>query len=93
MVVPKKGRKWQVCVDYIDLNDAYPKDSFPLPLIDQIVDVAARHKILSFFDLFSGYHYISMHSPDAQKTAFITPHGLYYYDVMPFGLKNAGVTY
>ena len=56
VVVPKKGGKWRVCVDYIDLNDACPKNSFPLPRIDQIVDVVAKHGILSFLDTFSGYH-------------------------------------
>ena len=56
VVVPKKGNKWRVCVDYTDLNDAYPKDSFPLPCIDQIVDASAGHGMLSFLDAFSGYH-------------------------------------
>ena len=46
--------------------------------------------MLSFLDAFSGYHQIPMHPPDAEKTYFITPHGLYYYNVMPFALKNAG---
>ena len=90
VVVPKKGNKWRVCVDYTDLNDACPKDSFPLPRIDQIVDASAGHGMLSFLDAFSGYHQIPMHPPDAEKTSFITPHGLYCYNVMPFGLKNAG---
>ena len=49
--------------------------------------------MLSFLDAFSEYHQIPMYSPDAEKTAFITPHGLYCYNVMPFGLKNAGATY
>ena len=93
MVVRKKGNKWRVCVDYTDLNDACPKDSFPLPQIDQIVDASAEHGMLSFLDAFLGYHQIPMHSPDAEKTSFITPHGLYCYNVMPFGLKNAGATY
>ena len=93
VVVPKKGGKWRVCVDYTDLNKACPKDSFPLPSIDQIVDAAAEHKILSFLEALFGYHKIPMHPPDEEKTTFITPHGLYYYDVMPFGLKNAGATY
>ena len=93
VVVPKKGNKWRVCVDYTDLNDACPKDSFPLPRIDQIVDASAGHDMLSFLDAFSGYHQIPMHPPDAEKTSFITPHGLYCYNVMPFGLKNAGATY
>ena len=93
VVVPKKGNKWRVCVDYTDLKDVSPKDSFPLPHIDQIVDALARHGMLSFLDAFSGYHQIPMHPPDAEKTSFITPHGLYCYNVMPFGLKNAGATY
>ena len=52
VVVPKKGGKWRVCVDYTDLNDACPKDIFPLPCIDQIVDASARHGMLSFLDAF-----------------------------------------
>ena len=90
VVVPKKGGKWRVCVDYTDLIEACPKDSFPLPCIDQIVDIAVEHGLLSFLDAFSGYHQIPMHLPDEEKTSFITPHGLYCYNVMPFGLKNAG---
>ena len=80
-------------MDYTDLNDACPKDNFPLPRIDQIVDSSTGHGLLSFLDAFSGYHQIPMHSPDAKKTSFINPHGLYCYNVMPFGLKNAGATY
>ena len=93
VVVPKKGNKWRVCVDYTDLNDVCPKDSFPLPRIDQIVDASVGHDMLSFLYAFSGYQKIPMHPPDAEKTSFITPHGLYCYNVMPFGLKNAGATY
>ena len=70
-----------------------PKDSFPLPRIDQIVDVVVGHGILSFLDVFSRYHQIPMHPSDAEKTAFITPQGLYCYNVMPFGLKNVMATY
>ena len=80
-------------MDYTDLNDACPKDSFPLPRIDQIMIVLAGHGMLSFLDAFSGYHQIPMDSLDAEKTSFITPHGLYCYNVMPFGLKNVGATY
>ena len=54
-VVPKKGGKWQVCIDYPDLNEACLKDSFPLPLIDQIVDSTAGHRTLSFMDAFTRY--------------------------------------
>ena len=93
VVVPKKGGKWRVCIDYTYLNEACLKDNFPLPRIDQIVDAIAEHGILSFLDAFFGYHQIPMHPPDTEKTTFITPHGLYCYNVMPFGLKNAGATY
>ena len=93
VVVPIKGGKWRVCMDYIDLNEACPKDSFPLPQIDQIVDVSAGHGMLSFLDAFSKYHQIPMHPPDVGKTTFITLHGLFCYNVMQFGLKNAGATY
>ena len=93
VVVLKKGNKWRVYVDYMDLNEACPKDSFPLPRIDQIVDDSAGHGMLSFLDAFSSYHQIPMHPLDAEKTTFITPHGLYYYNVMSFGLKNTGATY
>ena len=93
VVVPKKGGKWRVYVDYTNLNDACPKDSFPLPRIDQIVDATSGHEMLFFLDAFSGYHQIPMAPDDEKKTFFITPHGLYCYRVMPFGLKNAGATY
>ena len=92
VVVLKNGGKWRVCVDYTDFNEACPKDSFLLPCIDQNVDATVRHGILLFLDAFSGYHQILMHPPDEEKTTFITPHGLYYYNVMPFGLKNARAT-
>ena len=93
VVVPKKEGKWLVCVDYTNLNNACPKDSFPLPRIDQIVDSTVGQGMFSFLDAFSGYHQIPMAPSDEEKTAFITPHGLYCYKVMPFGLKNAGATY
>ena len=93
VVVPRRGGKWRVCVDYTNLNEAFPKDSFPLPRIDQIVDASIGHGMLSFLDTFSGYHQLPMHPPDAENMAFITPHGLYCYNVMPFGLKNTWETY
>ena len=80
-------------MDYTDLNKACPKDSFPLPRIDQIVDASAGHWMLSFLDAFSGYHQIPMHLPNAEKTTFITRDGLFCYNVMSFGLKNVGATY
>jgi len=93
VMVNKSSGKWQMCVDYKDLNKACPKDSYPLPNIDRLVDGAAGHKILSFLDAYSGYNQISMHPKDREKTAFTTDGANYSYEVMSFGLKNAGATY
>ena len=93
VMVKKANGKWRMCVDFTDLNQAYPKDSFPLPRIDQLVDSTAGHKLLTFMDAFSGYNQIQMAEEDQEKTAFVTSQGLYCYRVMPFGLKNAGATY
>jgi hypothetical protein len=93
VVVKKKNGKWRVCVDYTNLNDACPKDCFPLPRIDQLVDATSGHARLSFMDAYRGYHQIAMKESDIEKTAFMTPRGVFGYRVMPFGLKNAGATY
>ena len=93
VLVKKANGKWRMCIDFTDLNKACPKDSFPLLRIDQLVDFTAGHKLLTFMDAFSGYNQIKMAEEDQEKTAFITSQGLYYYKVMPFGLKNAGATY
>jgi hypothetical protein len=77
-----------MCIDYTDLNKHYPKDPFPLPRIDQVVDSTARSVLLYFLDCYSGYHQIALHPDDEDKTSFIMPHGIYYYKVMTFGLKR-----
>ena len=82
-----------MCIDYTDLNKACPKDSYPLPSIDGMVDVASGFRFLSFLDAYSGYNQIPMHPLDEDKIAFITLMGNYCYRVMPFRLKNAGATY
>jgi len=93
VVVKKKNGKWRVCIDFNDLNKACPKDSFPLPHIDRLVEATAGHELLSFMDAFSGYNQILMNPEDQEKTSFITERGTYCYKVMPFGLKNARATY
>ncbi|KAK4848380.1 hypothetical protein QYF36_012250 [Acer negundo] len=93
VVVKKKNGKWRVCIDFTDLNKACPKDSFPLPHIDMLVDATAGHDLLSFMDAYSGYNQILMHPDDQEKTAFVTERGTFYYKVMSFGLKNTGATY
>jgi len=71
-MVTKANNKWRMCVDYTNLNKTCPKDSYPLPNIDRLVDVAADHKMLSFLDAYSGYNQISMHLKGKEKTAFMT---------------------
>ena len=93
VMVKKSNGKWRMCVDFTDLSKAYPKDSFPLPRIDQLVDSTTRHKLLSFMDAFSGYNQILLDEDDQEKTSFVTSQGLYYYKVMSFGLKNARASY
>ena len=82
-----------MCVDFTDLNKACPKDSYPLLRIDQLVDLTAGHQLLSFMDAFLGYNQIKMDEVNQKKTSFIISQGLFYYKVMPFGLKNARATY
>jgi ribonuclease HI len=94
-IVPVKKKNGQIrcCVDFRNLNKACPKDEFPLPNMDLLIDSAAGSAMFSFMDGFSGYNQIRMSPRDAEKTAFRTPIGNFYYTVMPFGLKNAGATY
>jgi len=93
VLVKKPSGKWRMCVDYTDLNKACPRDAYPLPSFDRLVDGAAGRAVLSFLDAYSGYNQIPMADEDKLKTAFITEAANLFYKVMPFGLKNAGATY
>ncbi|XP_074337068.1 uncharacterized protein LOC141674248 [Apium graveolens] len=93
VVVKKSNGKWRICVDYMDLNKACPKDHYTLPSIDQLIDASTGYQILSSLDAFSGNHEIAINDKDVPNTAFITPKATYAYIKMPFGLKNAGATF
>ncbi|GLJ30928.1 hypothetical protein SUGI_0616090 [Cryptomeria japonica] len=83
----------RICTNFRDLNKACPKDDFPLPNIDIIVDMTAGYEMLSLMDGFSGYNQIRIAPEDQHKTAFTCAWGTYCWNVMPFSLKNAGATY
>jgi len=93
VLVKKANERWRMCVDFTDLNKACPKDSYPLPSIDVLVDSDSGCRMLIFLDAFSGYNQIKMHPRDECKTTFMTETSCYCYTVMPFRLKNAGATY
>jgi hypothetical protein len=93
VIVPKANRKLRMCIDYTSLNKACPKDPYPLPRIDQIVDSTSGCDLLSFLDAYSGFHQIRMSREDRKHTAFVTVDGLYCYVVMPYDLKNALPTF
>ncbi|XP_022875582.1 uncharacterized protein LOC111394024 [Olea europaea var. sylvestris] len=93
VLVKKASGKWKVCIDFTDLNKACPKDSYPLPRIDNLVDSTSGHKLYIFLDAFLGYHQILIAEEDQEKTSFMADLAIYCYRVMLFGLKNAGAIY
>jgi Reverse transcriptase (RNA-dependent DNA polymerase) len=92
-MVHKKGGEWRLCVDYRALNEVTIKDAYPLPRIDDLVHALRGCKFFTTIDLKSGYHQIVINKSDRDKTAFVTPTGLYRFKVMPFGLCNAPATF
>ncbi|CAA0820464.1 Unknown protein, partial [Striga hermonthica] len=93
VLVKKSNGLWRLCIDFSDLNKACPKDSYPLPHIDYMVDTTSGHELMSFMDAYSGYNQIPMDPEDSEHTSFYSARGLYCYTMMPFRLKNAGATY
>ena len=93
VLVPKKGGKWRMCIDYRRLNEVTQKDSWPVPSIEQILESLRGQKWYSKIDLCSGYHQIEMLEEDREKTAFAVGNQLFQYKVMPFGLVNSGASF
>ncbi|XP_042404753.1 uncharacterized protein LOC121994944 [Zingiber officinale] len=83
----------RVCIDFYDLNKAFPKDFYPLPRIDQLVDLTAGCKLICMLDVYQRYHQVSLARENQEKINFITADGIYCYNAMSFGLKNAEATY
>ncbi|KAL0404039.1 UNVERIFIED_CONTAM: Transposon Tf2-12 polyprotein [Sesamum radiatum] len=91
--VRKKNGQIRVCVNFRGVNNACPKDDFPLPIAELMIDGTTGHKALSFMDGLFGYNQIRMAPADEELTAFHTPKGIYCYKIMLFRLKNTRATY
>ena len=89
VLVRKKDGTHRFCVDYRELNSVTRADTFPLPRIDDLLDQLGESVYFSTLDLATGYWQIRVHPDSQEKTAFVTPQGLYEFKVMPFGLTNA----
>ncbi|GJR53530.1 hypothetical protein Tco_1404051 [Tanacetum coccineum] len=93
VMVQKSNGSWRMCIDFTNLNKACPKDSYPLPEIDQKIESLDGFRYKCFLDAYKGYHQIRMAKEDEENTSFHTKHGTFCYEKMPFGLKNVGATY
>src|SRR4051812_46271139 len=93
VLVLKKNKTLNMCIDCMSLNKACPKDPFALPRIDQVIDSTAGCDLLSFLDCYAGYNQIWLNPSDQLKMSLITLYGAYCYVTMPFVLKNVGSTY
>lgn len=93
VIFGKEEGKWRMCIDFRDLDKACPKDHYPLPRIDQLVDATSGCELLSMMEAYQGYHQVKMYLGDIAKTTFGVCCGIFSFASMPFGLKNDGVTY
>jgi len=90
--VRKKNGSLRVCVDFRDLNDAFSKDDLSLPVTELMINSITGHEALFFMDCTVGYSQIQMTPEEEEATTFRTPKGIFYYKVMPLGLKIVGAT-
>ncbi len=93
VIAPKKNGKLRICVDYRKLNAQTKKDPISLPFLDWVLDLVARHEMYSFMDGYNGYNQVKMAIEDKEKPTFILEWGAYAYNVIPFGLWNALITF
>ena len=93
LLVPKEDGSTRFCTDYRKVNNVTVKDSYPLPLIDDLIDSVGQARFVTKIDLLKGYYQVALTDRAKLISAFITPFGLFQYEVMPFGLTNAPSTF
>ena len=93
VIVKKSDGSLRLCVDYRRLNQISEFDAYPMPRVEDIIDRIGRSQFISTMDLTRGYWQVPVAAEDKPKTAFVTPFGLFQYNVMPFGLKGAPATF
>uniref|UniRef100_A0A1X7UQS0 Reverse transcriptase domain-containing protein n=1 Tax=Amphimedon queenslandica TaxID=400682 RepID=A0A1X7UQS0_AMPQE len=93
VVVPKKDGTIRQCVDYRKLNKVSKFDAYPVPRVDEMIDCVGNGRYITTLDLNKGYWQIPMEETARDKTAFITPFGVYEFTMMPFGLQGAPATF
>ena len=84
---------WRMCIDYRKLNLVTRKDHFPLPFLDQVLEILVGHAFYCFLDGYPGYNQIDISLDDQEKTTFTCPLGTFAFKRMPFGLRNAPATF
>jgi len=87
--VPKKNGELRLCIDYRNLNEVTPPDKYPLPLIADTLELVCNHEMYSVIDLKAAFNNVTINPADRSKTAFKTHRGVFQYNKMPFGLRNA----
>lgn len=93
VLVPKKDGGTRLCIDYRSLNSITKTDSYPLPRMDDLLHATKKTFFMTTIDLRSGYHQINVREEDRDKTAFVSPFGVYRFLRLPFGLCNAPATF
>ena len=93
ILVPKPDGTFRMCTDYRNVNSVTKTDTFPIPRIDDCIDNIGHAKYVTKFDLLKGFWQMPLTNRAKEISAFVTPDGLYQYEVMPFGMKNSPATF